>query len=417
MKVIIVGAGMAGLMAARELRKQNVQVTVVEALAVAGGRTQTLRPANLDCEVEAGAEFIHGELPITMQLLKEAGIGRAKANLTMYRFTGKQMRKGFGEGADWEQFFNEINALEKDCTVGEVLRLKFSAKHYERLRSEVNEMAGGLDLADVDQLSVFGIREEWQSTEAQFRPKGGYGKLVNFLVEDLEKSGVAIHYDTAVERIDWRRGKVSVHSKTFNAVADAVVITVSLGSLLSEDIAFSPDIPEVRRKFETLGFGSVVKMPMQFKSAFWMERKPDMGFLFTPSGYTFWTPSDPRTPLLTAWMNHDLAEQTKHLTDEELIALARAELARVFNRDQTDSEFVAAGVFRYTSNTFNKGAYSWPTVTGMAVIPELIEGVEDTLWFAGEAFATDGNVGTVEAALWSGKHCADNLGSRYHKNV
>lgn len=118
MKVIIVGAGMAGLMAARELRKQNAEVVIVEALAQAGGRTQTVRPENFECDVEAGAEFIHGELPITLQLLKEAGIGREQANLTMYRFTGRQMRKGFGEGAGWEQFFKEINALDQDCMVG-----------------------------------------------------------------------------------------------------------------------------------------------------------------------------------------------------------------------------------------------------------------------------------------------------------
>src|SRR3954462_5608095 len=72
--VIIIGAGAAGLMAMRELVIAGYQVCLLEAAPEAGGRIYTVNENGFKEPVEAGAEFIHGDLDLTTELLKHAGI-------------------------------------------------------------------------------------------------------------------------------------------------------------------------------------------------------------------------------------------------------------------------------------------------------------------------------------------------------
>src|SRR3954462_9840894 len=76
--VIIVGAGAAGLIAMKTLLECGYNVCVLEAAAMAGGRIQTEDNDYLNEKIETGAEFIHGDLPLTKQLLHDAGISYHK---------------------------------------------------------------------------------------------------------------------------------------------------------------------------------------------------------------------------------------------------------------------------------------------------------------------------------------------------
>ncbi|MEO6933649.1 MAG: FAD-dependent oxidoreductase, partial [Chitinophagaceae bacterium] len=72
--IIIIGAGACGLMAARELGKAGKKVLILEARNRTGGRIHTLHNKKFSIPVDSGAEFIHGDLPLTKNLLTEAGI-------------------------------------------------------------------------------------------------------------------------------------------------------------------------------------------------------------------------------------------------------------------------------------------------------------------------------------------------------
>ena len=122
--VIIVGAGAAGLLAMSELAKAGCQVCMLEAGGTAGGRISTIRE-NFEHHVEAGAEFIHGKLPFTFQLLKEAG-------LTYEAVEGKMIgvRQGQWQSEEhyehWDEFMQQLRKLKTDITILQFLEENFS---------------------------------------------------------------------------------------------------------------------------------------------------------------------------------------------------------------------------------------------------------------------------------------------------
>src|SRR5882724_9260228 len=71
--IVVVGAGAAGLMAARELARAGQRVIIVEARDRCGGRIYPMPTAEFGYPAEGGAEFVHGEAPVTHGLLREAG--------------------------------------------------------------------------------------------------------------------------------------------------------------------------------------------------------------------------------------------------------------------------------------------------------------------------------------------------------
>src|ERR1700723_4496197 len=72
--IVVIGAGAAGLMAARELGRAGKKVTILEARDRCGGRIYPLPSAEFGYPAEGGAEFVHGEAPVTRRLLREAGL-------------------------------------------------------------------------------------------------------------------------------------------------------------------------------------------------------------------------------------------------------------------------------------------------------------------------------------------------------
>src|SRR5436190_13100882 len=89
-EVIIIGAGAAGLMAAKTLSENKISVCVLEARNRIGGRVNTINKQGFSKPVEQGAEFIHGKLPLTTGLLKKAGIEYYKVGGEMLQIKNGQ---------------------------------------------------------------------------------------------------------------------------------------------------------------------------------------------------------------------------------------------------------------------------------------------------------------------------------------
>jgi monoamine oxidase len=133
--VIIIGAGAAGLLAMRELAGAGYHVCMLEAAEIAGGRVSTIKEA-FPGPVETGAEFIHGKLPLTFKLLKEAGLSH---EVVEGKMIGVQNGNWQTEEHDehWDEFMKQLGKLKTDITILQFLEENFSKPEYIDLRQWV----------------------------------------------------------------------------------------------------------------------------------------------------------------------------------------------------------------------------------------------------------------------------------------
>jgi len=186
--VIIIGGGAAGLMAMKKLLEAGYTVCLLEAAPTAGGRIETLVRNGIDQPAEAGAEFIHGELPLTLQLLKEAGIVYEPLAGKMIRVQNGEWQQQEEQDEHWEEMLEKLDSIETDITIKDFLDTYFAHQRYASLAKSVQGFAEGFDLADISNASVLSIKDEWKKEdETQYRIPGGYSQLVQYLLKEIKR--------------------------------------------------------------------------------------------------------------------------------------------------------------------------------------------------------------------------------------
>jgi monoamine oxidase len=409
-EIIIIGAGAAGLMAARTLSAAGHTVTVLEANDRIGGRIHTDHPAGFTQPVEAGAEFMHGKLPLTMQLLKEAGVEYQAVAGKMIQVKNGQWsdQEEFVEG--WDELINRMAQLKEDLTLADFLQQYFPGDKYAALRNSARRFAEGFDVADPQLVSVFSIRDEWMNEqEEQYRIPGGYNQLVDYLQKASTANGCAIHTSCIVKTVRWEPRKVEVVTSGGRSfTAQKAIITLPLGVLQAPAahttaVSFEPAIDA--QAFQQIGFGAVVKVLLQFSAPFWLEYRKDIGFLLSEEAIpTWWTQWPDTNPLLTGWAGGPQAASFKDTAEQTIIEQALQSLANIFTIqvEQLKGLLTASHVVKWQTNSFSVGAYSYSKLFTKAARKLLNEPVQDTIYFAGEALYDGEAGGTVEAALHSG---------------
>jgi monoamine oxidase len=414
-KVIVVGGGVAGLFAARELSKQGHAVIVLEATDRLGGRVHTIRNSLFTQPVEKGVEFIHGNLPLTMELLKESGIESKVVRGNMVRVVGGNWKTQDDFTLGWDELMRKMNSIRQDMTLDEFLEANFNDEKYNGLRKSVRGFANGFDLADTSRASVLSLREEWMGEEdQQYRIPGGFDQLINFLEKECLRVGCTMYASSAVTEIKWQGNDLKI-STSNNKTHDAtkVIVTISLGQLQSgRAIIFQPAIDNYFQATSKIGFGSVIKIMMEFKDPFWEKKKKNIGFLFTNEIIpTWWTQSPSPYPLLTGWAGGPQAWTLEDKDDEAILDLAFRSLSNIFRVtvDELKQKLTAATVANWKKDPYSSGAYSYDTVESMEAKKLLNTPIANTIFFAGEAFYEGPSPGTVEAALVSAKNVVDKI--------
>lgn len=412
--VLVVGAGAAGLMAARELSAKGWKVVVLEARDRPGGRIHTLEEAGFDAPVEAGAEFIHGRLRLTLQLLKEAGLKKDAAGGTVWTSRNGQL----SQQEDFIDHYNQLEeALEKvaeDRSIHSYMEATFPEPQHAGFKQSVYRYIEGYYAADIHTASTLYLKEELQkSDDAQFRPRPGYSALVAHLLQQARTRDAAVLFSAPVQSVDWAKEKVTVTTAAGKVYTGRkAVIAVSLGVLQSEGgqghIAFRPALPGLRSAAKSIGFGGAIKVLLQFDAPFWQAdpRLSALSFLFSGEPVpTWWTQHPRQSALLTGWCAGPEAERLKHRTEEELLRIAIGSLAAVLSTTPAalQKRLKAGRVCNWAADPYTLGGYTFVTVQTKAALPQLAAPVEDTLYFAGEALHEGIEVGTVEAALQNGR--------------
>jgi monoamine oxidase len=424
---VIIGAGAAGLAAASELTVHGRSVCVLEARERVGGRVLTLHEPGVPIPLELGAEFIHGESQAVLERLHACGDVAIDATQTRWTLRGGALRPADSAFEVMKQRFKTVRPPARDISFAEYLQRHRRAIP-ESVRTFACTLVEGFDAADPARVSAIETLEEWGGENAAdaptFRPRRGYGAMIDGLVRGLDSNRASVRLATAVSEIRWRRGRVRVLASSRGAPVEVharrAIITLPLGVLQWSSqapgaVRLVPEPPRWRATLQRLAVGPVVKVVLCFERAFWSDladaRYRDAAFFHAPDAAfpTFWTALPYRAPVLIAWAAGPKAMRLANHGADEILSAAIASLASLFGR-ATDYRRLLASMHwhDWQADPFARGAYSYPLVGGRAARSRLARPIDGTVYFAGEAVEPDESA-SVGGALSSGRRAAQQM--------
>jgi monoamine oxidase len=415
--VIVIGAGIAGLAAARRLGEAGLRVVILEARDRIGGRIHTVTDQQGHA-IELGAEFIHGVPPVSFDLVKESKLEVLESDGHLWMFSNGTLAQA-NYPAAVDVIFEEAARYDgADITFAD-----FTAKHFADSPEQVrfaNRYVEGFDAAKPERVSLRWLLHteaalETIDGERDFRVTVGYCQFPETLAKAIQRLPVNIHLNTSVKIIRWQRGRVEVTAETAEGMAmfsaPKVVITLPLGVLKDPNgVIFDPLLTDKQTALEFLEMGQIVKLVMRFRERFW---NAGTSFLFSSNEEitTWWTQSPDDAPILTAWIGGAKAVEFAALPLDDMTERAIATLAHVYSRDAAELQNLLEGTFfhNWGDDPFAQGVYSYVSAGGMDAPAKLALPLQETLYFAGEATDTLGFTGTVHGAMITGERAANEI--------
>jgi monoamine oxidase len=424
--VVVIGAGAAGLAAARALVDNHMDVVLLEARERIGGRIFTKRDRALGVPIELGAEFIHGSARELDEILREASIAS-------YDISGRRWSVAGERFKPTDDFWDRLDRVMR--------RLDAKRSPDRAFDTFLARRPGGRRLATDRRLALqyienFHAAEPSRISERALAGGGspgddvreGYDRVIDWLAAPL---GDRIRFNAIATRVRWAPGNVVVESRYADgrsrpAVhARAAIVAIPLGVLQAGPgetgaIEFDPELRSKRPPLARLAMGHVVRIVLRLTERFWAsqwfakqartEELDTLSFLLTSDEDfpIWWTPYPVRAPSIVGWHGGPGAGHLAQLAPEQLEECAIAALARQFGLSTRRMRGLVDGAWTHDwlHDPFARGAYSYQLVGGVEAPAELARPLRGTLFFAGEASAADGRTGTVHGALATGRRAA-----------
>jgi monoamine oxidase len=422
-EAVVIGAGVAGLAAARMLAEAGRRVALLEARDRIGGRIHTVQAVQGQLPVELGAEFVHGLPAELIDLLHEGG-------LTRFELDGDSRCVGPGRGIgrlgpcgdqhEVHKLFEELSHVQLSPASRDLSFSEFVGQR--KVGAEATAWATnyveGFNAADADRISVRAlakqqVAEDAISAERIFRVVEGYARVPEFLLGRFRDAGGELFRSVAVRSISWEPGEVEIATETGRVLsAKSAIVTLPLGVLQARRVVFSPQPMEILKAADSLVMGSAARVVYEFDSAFWKEFASLKGvsFLFAPDATppTWWTTSPKPGSTLTGWI---AGRKAKRLEMDLLPETGLETLSALLGSPLHD---VKRRLLRWHMHDWqidpqSLGAYSYVPRGAIDASDQMSVPVEQTLFFAGEHTDTSGHWGTVHGALRSGYRAARQL--------
>ena len=429
--ILIIGAGVAGLAAARELGRAKLRVIVLEARDRIGGRIHTHEGSIFP--VELGAEFVHGKPPELLDIAKRADIELNDVPNRHWYFRDGVVATSSEFWSKLENVFAEMKDVQRDESFRQFLQ-----KHAPEL-GDVEALATlfieGFHASRSERISVLGLNKTNEAAdqiddERQFRIPRGYKLIAESLHRDALVAGVEFHLNTTVQTVRWSANQVEIVTETGDESrqyhASRVLVTLPLGVLQAEGnqagaVRFIPELVEKRSAANRLANGQAIRIVLRFCEPFWEKLSiptkdgssrelDELSFIHAPAELlpTWWTLLPERTPVLVGWAGGSRAETLLLEGGKSVIARSLTSLSHILGIRQEEIERLLEEIHwhNWQADPFARGAYSYIPLGGLEAPKQLAQPLANTIFFAGEATNTDGYHGTVHGAIATGLRAA-----------
>lgn len=424
--VIVVGAGVAGLNAARELGAAGLSVLVLEARSRVGGRILTVHES---AALELGAEFVHGLPMSSWSLIREAGLSTVERTGVPYLYEGGTLTPASPQAGGAYQTLEDMAIWFRQQPANTDLSFSryLDAANIEPAAAEpARRYVEGFNAADQDRIGVAALVRQQEAEDSiegdrVFHIVGGYDQLPRFLAAQVQRHGGVILLDHAVHRIAWAQGMAAAETLEFGAVqryrARFIIITLPLGVLQARDVVFHPPIEALQADADQMAMGDALRLTLLFRQPFWTDRAPELGFLMAPgkSFPTWWTAQPESVASLTGWVGGARAFKNigsmRTAGSENLTNAGLNEIRSMFAMPQREMQnlLLAAHWHDWRADRYSLGAYSYAPVGSVDASRRLAAPRQGTLFFAGEHTDIQGHWGTVHGALASGSRAAKQI--------
>jgi len=413
--ILVVGAGIAGLAAARELHRQGREVLVIEARDRIGGRIWT-DTAWSDRPLDLGASWIHGVTgnPIT-ELAAQSGARTVTTdydNAVIYDTTGAPLDRS-GElrlerlADDIARVLREAQDGDRDQAVQAAVEagLPWSAlSPAERIEARfiLNSTLEQEYAGSTAELSTY-----WFDADGGFKGgdvllPAGYGQIVDDLA-----AGIPLALGQTVREVRVTEEAVTIATETDTYTGPHAIVTLPLGVLKTGKVAFSPALPApTQRSIDALGMGVLNKCYLRFPAVFW----PEVDWLeYVARRNGHWVEwlslaRPAQQPVLLGFNAADFGREIEAWSDEQIVADALRTLRVLFGRQVPDP--VGFQITRWASDPFARGSYSFNALSSTPDMrDELARSIDGRLHLAGEATHRE-YFGTVHGAYLSGLRAA-----------
>ncbi len=421
-EVAVLGAGMAGLAAARALHDEGVEVVVLESRDRVGGRIWTDRAFAPGVPIELGAEFVHGEHVVIWRLIERLGLETRrwpKGDESRVRLAGGRSATMADAVRDDPELAAtrrwrlppELPPRPNEDVRSYLLRAGFSPAQLRYVQrwfaNAVGESAHLLSAAAMLEI----LEGQREAGHEDHRVTGGYDRLPRALAE-----GLAVRTGVRVAVVEHGAGGVTIHDADGSALrAEQAIVTLPVGVIRSGAVRFAPELPDAKRAaVGALAMGPVIKLCYLFDEpvaeasimAIYTDQRPPM----------WWSPSWGRPGEMQAWtgfVSGGAAIELLDLGPDAALDAALAALGRELGRPLPPP--LARRLVDWPGDPDARGGYS-VLLAGREGAREALAASTPPLFWAGEASEPEARAATVHGAYLSGLRAAAEVGA-YRRGV